>query len=205
MGMKVKICGLTNLSDALAAAEAGADALGFVFAESPRRVEPDAVREIIRRLPPFVVTVGVFANQPPEAVRKLRDYCGLDTVQLHGDETEEDVAAIGGRGIKAIRVGDGRIVLATAFPNATLLLDTYVPGTAGGTGISFDWSLAAGPARQRPIILAGGLTSENVTRAIEIVRPYAVDVSSGVEIEPGRKDHGKIAAFIRQARTIQPA
>jgi phosphoribosylanthranilate isomerase len=205
MGVRVKICGLTNLKDALAAAEAGADALGFVFADSPRRVEPDVVRDVIRRLPPFVVTVGVFVDETPKVVRELRDYCGLDAVQLHGDETEDDVAAIGGRAIKAIRIGDGRIVPATAFANATLLLDTYVPGTAGGTGKPFDWSLAVEPARQRPIVLAGGLTPENITRAIQIARPYAVDVSSGVEIEPGRKDHGKIAAFIRQARTVQPA
>ncbi len=198
--VRVKICGLTNLEDALAAAECGADALGFVFASSPRRVDPETVRKITGQMPSFVLSVGVFVDEKTSVVKEIREYCGLDAVQLHGHETEEEAAAIGGRIIKAVRPGCSVAVAKKIFPSATLLLDTYVPGLAGGSGACFDWSLAMEPARQRPVILAGGLNPENVAEAVGTVGPYAVDVASGVEKEPGRKDHDKLESFIQRAK-----
>ncbi len=200
--VRIKICGLTNPTDALVAAELGADALGFVFAPSPRRVTPDEARAVIRRLPPLVQTVGVFVNEPLDKVEAIRDYCGLDLIQLHGDEDEAYAARFGRRAIKAVRVGPGSEPDVRAFPEATLLLDALSPDGRGGLGQSFDWNLAVGPARRRPIILAGGLNPDNVTRAIKTVRPFAVDVNSGVEAEAGRKDHEKLARFIHRAKAV---
>ncbi len=201
MMVRVKICGITNPDDALAAVEAGADALGFVFADSPRRVHPDTARDIIRKLPPFVVSVGVFVNDSVERMRTLRGYCGLDVLQLHGDETDETVAELGGRIVKAIKVKNGTGFDLSSCGRAVPLLDTYDPSRAGGSGKSFDWTTAVPVARERPVILAGGLTPDNVAGAVTLVKPYAVDVSSGVEIEYGRKDHEKCARFIRNARS----
>jgi phosphoribosylanthranilate isomerase len=204
--VRVKICGITSIEDALAAARFGADALGFIFAESPRRVTPDHTRSIIAKLPPFVLRVGLFVNESVERIAEIREYCGLHLVQLHGDETEEDVNRLGTGVIKVMKAGGAAPISTDAFPTATLLLDTYSPNARGGTGKAFDWNLATGPAKCRPIILAGGLTPENVTDAVRIVDPYAVDVSSGVESKPGRKDHEKLACFIRRAKTVdQPA
>jgi phosphoribosylanthranilate isomerase len=200
--VRVKICGLTNAEDALAAAAFGADALGFVFATSPRQVEPGQVRAIVERLPLFVLTVGVFVDCPVEQVKDIRDFCPLDIVQLHGRETPDMVQALGERVIKGVRVGADRPLPLDEFPSATLLLDTFSPHQAGGTGHTFDWELARGPALRRPIIMAGGLNPNNVIEAINKVRPYAVDVSSGVEAEPGRKDHGKLESFIRRAKSV---
>ena len=200
--VRVKICGLTNEDDARAAIENGADALGFVFAESPRRADPDTVRAMVKKIPVFISTVGVFVNEDIERVREIRDRCGLDAVQLSGDESEAYAASLGGRIIKVCRVGGGRAPAIEGFPDATLLLDTWSSQAAGGTGESFDWSLAVGPARSRPLILAGGLTPENVARAVSTVRPFAVDVSSGVEKTKGRKDHDKLSRFIRNARHV---
>jgi len=197
---RVKICGITNLADALAACRLGADALGFVLAPSPRQVSPDQARAIIAQLPPLVGTVGVFVDAPPVEVSVLRRYCGLDWVQLHGDEDEDQAAMQWPRVIKALRVAPGREPDPAAYPGCALLLDTYHPQEAGGTGQSFDWGLAVDIARRRPIILAGGLNPDNVARAIEQVQPYAVDVSSGVEKEKGVKDHERIASFIAQVR-----
>ncbi|MBI5571630.1 MAG: phosphoribosylanthranilate isomerase [Desulfomonile tiedjei] len=199
--VRVKICGITSIDDALAAASFGADALGFIFAESPRRVNPDHARSIVGKLPPFVLRVGLFVNEAVERIAEIREYCGLHLVQLHGDETEEEVNRLETGVIKVVRVGGADAISTDAYPTATLLLDTYSPTARGGTGKAFDWSLATGPAKCRPIILAGGLTPENVTDAVRIVNPYAVDVSSGVESEPGRKDHEKLARFIRRAKT----
>jgi phosphoribosylanthranilate isomerase len=200
---RVKICGLTNLEDALAACRLGADALGFVLAQSPRRISPDAVRAIIRVLPPLVSTVGVFVNAEPEEMSQLRRYCGLDWVQMHGQEGEAEAASLGPRVIKALKVGPGLEPDANAYPGCALLLDTYDPQAAGGTGKSFDWSLARRIARIRPVILAGGLNPDNVARAIEQVQPFAVDVSSGVEIWKGKKDHERIANFIARVKTAR--
>jgi phosphoribosylanthranilate isomerase len=204
--VKVKICGITRLEDALDAARLGADTLGFVFARSPRRVTPDLARGIVRSLPPFVTTVGVFVNEEIGIVREMRDFCGLDYVQLHGEETEAYAAELGTRVIKAIGVGAADHVNTDSHPSALLLLDSAGPKVRGGAGRTFDWSLAVGPARTRPIVLAGGLTPENVAEAVRTARPYAVDVSSGVESEPGKKDSTKLALFIRRAKSVgEPA
>ncbi|MEW6352206.1 MAG: phosphoribosylanthranilate isomerase [Thermodesulfobacteriota bacterium] len=199
--VRVKICGITTIEDAMAAVGAGADALGFVFAPSPRRVSPDRARAIVRELPPFVITVGVFVNAGLEEIRAIRAFCKLGLVQLHGSESEDFVNQLGSGTIKALRVGSDTVVRPESYAGATLLLDTYSPSAAGGTGTTFDWSLAAEVARSRPVILAGGLTPENVADAIRTVSPYGVDVSSGVEIEPGRKDHEKISRFVRRAKS----
>jgi phosphoribosylanthranilate isomerase len=198
--VKVKICGLTTIQDARAACECGADILGFVMAPSPRRVSPDAVKAMIGDLPPFVFTAGVFVDQPVHLVRQIRDYCRLDALQLHGDEDEAEVEALGGRVIKAVKVDRSPLDFETAYPSALLLLDTYSPSLAGGTGRAFDWNLAVLPARQRPIVLAGGLTPGNIMEAVRMVRPYAVDASSGVESSPGRKDYAKLESFIQRAK-----
>ncbi len=197
---RVKICGITNLADALAALRAGADALGFVFAASPRRVEPEQALEIIRQLPPLAATVGVFKDAPLEEVLSLRRLCGLDWVQLCGREDPLYVAACGPRVIKTLAV-DGQPPDARAYPDACLLLDAAsIQG--GGTGKSFDWNLARPLAQARPVILAGGLNPDNVNQAIAIARPWAVDVSSGVEAAPGRKDHELIQRFIAHAKQL---
>jgi phosphoribosylanthranilate isomerase len=200
--VRVKICGITLREDALAAVEMGADLLGFVFAKSPRRISPDKARDIIRELPSGVLTVGVFVDATVQELQDIRKHCNLGVLQLHGNESEDLVAGLGGQGIKALRVKDEGIPFLQAYPGTTLLLDTYRPGVPGGTGKTFDWTLAVEPARQRRIILAGGLTPDNVAEAVETVRPYAVDVSSGVEAEPGRKDHDKLESFIRRAKSV---
>lgn len=198
--IKVKICGITRLKDATACALMGADFIGFVFAPSPRRISPEEARSIIGDLPLPVKTVGVFVNEQLERIREIRDFCGLDAVQLHGDETEEMIAELDGMVIKALRIGSNGEPDHDAYPNATLLLDTYSPQARGGTGKTFDWNLAVPIARKRPIFLAGGLTPENVADAVQRVRPYALDISSGVELAPGRKDHAKLERFISRAK-----
>jgi phosphoribosylanthranilate isomerase len=200
--VRVKICGLTSREDAVAAAALGADLLGFVFAKSPRRVTPDQARDIINGLSAHVVTVGLFVDADLDEVQELREYCGFTAVQLHGHESEDMVAAVGGHVIKALRVGTESVPYKDVYRCATLLLDTYCPGVPGGTGKTFDWNLAVEPALHRPIILAGGLTPDNVAEAVQTVRPYAVDVSSGVEAEPGRKDHEKLERFILGAKSV---
>lgn len=198
--MRVKICGITSLADALAACAAGADALGFVFAKSPRRVEPERAREIIAALPPFVSTVGVFVDENPEEMLAVKRGCGLDLLQLHGAESQSTAAQLGPGVIKALALGKGPAPVPTVYPKAMLLLDTAAPGLAGGSGKTFDWNLAVGLAAKRPVILAGGLTPGNVARAVAQVKPQAVDVSSGVETRPGRKDPEKMKAFVQNAK-----
>jgi phosphoribosylanthranilate isomerase len=202
--VRVKICGLTSLEDAAMAVALGADALGFVFAPSPRQVSPELVRRIVAALPPLVLTVGVFMDESLKEVQRVREFCGLDYVQLHGALSERTAARLGRRVIKAMTV-EQTPPPATAYPKATLLLDAPKgrPRLAGAPG--FDWKLAQEAARRRPVILAGGLNPDNVRRAVETVRPFAVDVSSGVEKEPGRKDHARVAAFIARAKALEPA
>ena len=202
MSVRVKICGIRDRETARAAVEAGADALGFVFAASPRRVTPEVAREIIAALPPFVTTVGVFVDAPLSVVREVAAFCRLDAVQLHGAEPPEYCRELNLRVIKALRVKDaGSLAAIDAYPVQAMLLDTYLPGRAGGTGKAFDWGLLAGMKFRLPLVLAGGLTPENVGAAVRTVRPYAVDVSGGVETG-GRKDPAKIRAFIRQAKEV---
>ncbi|QEY62261.1 phosphoribosylanthranilate isomerase [Metapseudomonas lalkuanensis] len=201
--VRIKICGITRIEDALAAIAAGADAIGFVFyAKSPRAVTPAQARAIIAALPPFVTTVGLFVDMPRAELTRLLAEVPLDLLQFHGDEGPEDCAGYGRPYIKALRVKPGDDVAAAIshYPAASgILLDTYVPGTPGGTGEAFDWSLVPRDAA-KPLILAGGLTPENVGDAVRQVRPYAVDVSGGVEASKGIKDAAKIQAFIQRAR-----
>ena len=198
--VRVKICGITRIEDALAAAQYGADAVGFIFAPSPRRITPEQAKAVIDLLPPMVMTAGVFVDETVERMKEIRNYCRLDILQLSGDEPPETVGKLGGRIFKVVGVGNGRLPDDTAYPDATLLLDTYSPDVRGGTGRTFDWETAKEAAKTRRIILAGGLNPENVADAVRTVRPYAVDVSSGVEIKPGKKDSEKIALFIERAK-----
>ena len=204
MRTKVKICGLTNLEDALMAAEAGADLLGFIFADSPRRVEPLVAEKIIAVLPPLVQTVGVFVDEKPETILEIAGRCQLDYLQLHGIETPADCLLFDDlKIIKVFKLGvDKELPELEHYKEQCeiFLYDTLVPGMAGGSGLTFDWQFLDRGRAGRYFILAGGLTPENVGRAIEMVRPWAVDVSSGVEREPGRKDRVKIEAFMNAVR-----
>lgn len=199
---RVKICGITNRADALHAVNCGVDALGFVFYPgSARCVDPELARRIIAELPPLVSTVGLFVNENPARIRELVAFCGLNAVQLHGDEQPHQCSYPPCRVIKALRLKEplAEPVLA-AYKVAALLLDAYVPDQFGGTGQRCDWQQAAAIAVRHRVILAGGLDAENVAAAVRQVRPYGVDVSSGVEKQPGLKDPEKVARFIRMAR-----
>jgi len=201
--VRSKICGITRIEDALAAAEAGADAIGFVFyAKSPRAVDVRQARAIIAELPPFVTTVGLFVNASRCELNEILEVVPLDLLQFHGDETPADCEGYQRAWIKALRVrpGDDLEAACQLYSGARgILLDTYVAGVPGGTGEAFDWSLV--PARlSKPIILAGGLSAANVGQAIAQVRPYAVDVSGGVEQAKGIKSAAKIEAFMQAVK-----
>jgi phosphoribosylanthranilate isomerase len=206
--MKIKICGITNVEDADVAEKAGADAIGFVmYRKSPRWVEPAVARSIIAGLPPFMLPVGVFVNEEAEKVRTLMDECGFALAQLHGDESAAYCQNLGRPALKALRLKDRGTFLALAeFQGRAnvrgLLIDAFSDQSYGGTGQTVDWTLAQEVARSAPVILAGGLNPANVAGAIHIVRPYGVDVSSGVEQSPGKKDHHKLRAFIEAARLV---
>lgn len=208
--VKVKICGITNTEDALAAAEAGADFLGFVFADSPRKIDASVASDIIKELPPYVTTVGVFAGQDAETIVDIMKQTGLDCAQVHG-HTGCNMAplakAIGCRRvIRAYNIKDDNDVKSMECDAAKcdccgFLMDAYVNGKAGGTGSTFNWDLAVRASScGKSIILAGGLNPDNVREAVEKVHPRVVDVSSGVEATPGKKDHEKIREFIRNAK-----
>src|SRR5215831_16780115 len=204
MPVKVKICGITNREDALVAADAGADALGFVFYEkSPRFMTIPAVAAIIPALPPHLVKVGVFVNAPEDLVLDAITNCGLNLLQFHGDESPEYCLQFGLMTLKAFQIrNESSLARLVDYKTDAWLLDACSPGQLGGTGQTFNWDLAL-QAQQHgnPIFLAGGLTAENVSQAITHVHPYAVDVSSGVEKSPGKKDHDKVTNFIRAARS----
>jgi phosphoribosylanthranilate isomerase len=195
--MFVKICGITSAEDAAAAVKCGARALGFVFwPASPRAIDPHRAREIAASLPPFVTPVGVFVNQPIEYVNAMASLVGLGVVQLHGDESVEYAAALTRPVLKAITVHDAADIASGRWAARTMiLLDAHDPVRRGGTGRTIDWAAAAAVASSRPIVLAGGLTPDNVAEAIHRVRPFGIDVSSGVEQTPGVKDHGRIRAL----------
>jgi len=202
MNMRVKICGITNIEDAHAAVEYGADALGFVFAKSPRQVTKGQARDIIEKLPPFVSPVGVFVDEKVDKIKEICDFCGIHTVQLHGNESPLYLNDLKGyKIIKAFRVKeeDDLKQLANYKPHA-FLLDSYVEGTMGGTGVPFKLEIARQAHKYGAIILSGGLTPENVREAIRVVKPYAVDVSSGVESSPGKKDKLLAKRFIANAK-----
>ncbi len=201
---RIKICGITNVADALLAAELGANALGFIFyPKSPRAITPAAARQIIAQLPPLVLSVGVFVNEDAAIVLEVAEMVRLDWLQLHGEETPDYCRYLNRNVIKAIRVQD-RESLAQMSPYQRIvrafLLDTYAPGQKGGTGRTFDWSLAKAAQQYGPVILAGGLQPDNVAAAIAAAAPQAVDVASGVEAAPGKKDPEKLRAFFRAAR-----
>jgi phosphoribosylanthranilate isomerase len=201
--VKVKICGITNLDDALAAVENGADALGFVFFRgSPRFISPGDAASIIKKLPPFVQTFGVFVDEVAEDIRTIVSMAGIGLVQLHGDEAPE-ACRLYRRVIKAIRVKSlESLSPLERFKDhvSAFLLDAYSPDNLGGTGMIFNWDIAIEAKRFGKIILAGGLTPDNVADAIRRVRPYGVDVSSGVELMRGKKDLQKIKLFIERAK-----
>jgi len=206
--MKIKLCGITNTADAEVAVAAGADALGFVmYRKSPRWVEPAVARSIVAGLPPFVSAVGVFVNEEAEKVRTLMDECGFALAQLHGDETALYCQDLGRPVLKALRLKNRGTFLALAeFQGRAnvrgVLIDAFSDQAYGGTGQTVDWTLAEEAARSTPIILAGGLNPANVAGAIRLVRPYGVDVSSGVEKSPGKKDPDKVRAFVEAARLV---
>jgi phosphoribosylanthranilate isomerase len=200
--VKVKICGITNLEDASIAVELGANALGFIFAPSPRQITSQKARAIIRAIPPFVKTVGVFVNEAPATIKEVMQHCGLDLVQLHGDESPGLCDELMPCTIKALRIKD-ESSLQTSQPYhgkvRALLLDTYSKEKAGGTGKTFDWNLAIKIKKMGiPIILSGGLGPSNIDLAIHTVRPYAVDVNSAVEKCPGKKSHILIKALMAE-------
>jgi len=199
--VRIKICGITSVEDALAAVRLGADALGFNFwSDSKRYISPSAAEAIVARLPPFVTTVGVFVNQPEGEIRAIASESGVQVFQLHGDEPPDFCARLPLPVIKAIPVDQVKALSRLlSYEVSAFLLDTPSRGF-GGSGVPFDWSLAEGVSEVAPVILAGGLTPENVAEAIRAVRPYAVDVASGVESHPGAKDPAKMARFIAAAK-----
>jgi phosphoribosylanthranilate isomerase len=203
--VQVKICGITSVEDAQAAVDAGADALGFVFyPPSPRYVTPEEAEQIIHTLPPFVTTVGLFVDVALDTVSETAARCGLDRVQLHGRETAEFCRQVTRPVIKAFRIKNAEsLSLLPAYKVSAYLLDAYVEGALpGGTGSTFSWELAAQARPYGPVILAGGLTPENVEGAIAQTSPYGVDVSTGVERAPGIKDHEKVRQFIARAKAV---
>ncbi len=204
--VKVKICGITNPEDAGAAVDFGADALGFVFFKgSPRYISPENASSIIKTLPAFITTVGVFVNEPAGNIGKILSASGIDLIQMHGEETPE-MCKLYRRVIKAIMVKsmsslmhlDGYRNIVSAF-----LLDAYTPDVHGGTGKKFNWDIALEAKQFGSIILAGGLTPDNISDAVRHTTPYAVDVSSGVELRKGEKNHEKMRLFIEKAKSAE--
>ncbi len=205
--IRVKICGITHMADAEKAIELGADALGFVFAKSPRQITPQKARDITRRISPFVKTVGVFVNEQPSEIRKVMDFCGLDLLQLHGNETVSACSKLAPKVIKAFRVqSEASLSQIAEFKNhvRAILLDAYQEGLNGGTGKTFDWRLAMkAKASGIPMVLSGGLGPGNIDEALEQVNPFAVDISSGIEKRPGIKDHEKMRIFMGKIKDFE--
>ncbi len=203
MAVRVKICGITRSEDLHAACAAGADALGFVFyAKSPRCLVIEQAAELLAQLPPFVQSVGLFVDAEPAFVEAVLKSVPLDLLQFHGNETPDQCKSFGRPYLKAVRmkVGTDLVEYCADFHDArALLLDAYVPGVPGGTGERFDWDLIQSDL-PKPIVLSGGLNPDNVALAVQKVRPWAVDVSSGVETSPGQKNPAKVAAFIERAK-----
>ncbi len=200
--VRVKICGITNIDDASRAADLGAAALGFIFYRGSRRyIDPRDARRIISSLPPFVSSVGVFVNQGADEIKEAAEVSGIDTVQLHGDESPEFCAMLPYKLIKALRVKNSvNTDQVELYPVRAILFDKHAEEMYGGTGKSFDWGVLTGINISKKVILSGGLTPENVSGAIEIVKPYGVDVSTGVEDSPGKKNHMKMRKFIEAVK-----
>jgi phosphoribosylanthranilate isomerase len=197
----IKICGITNIKDGLKAASLGVDALGFIFASGPRRVDPLTAREIIRGLPSPILKVGVFVNEILSRVEETAGYCGLSSLQFHGEESPEYCRSFSLPVIKAIRIkGPESIEEMARYNGFSILLDTYNPMQKGGTGSPFPWEIAQSAKERGKFILAGGLNPLNVGEAVQKVRPWGIDVSSGVEIVPGKKDPQKMIDFVKEVR-----
>lgn len=203
--MKIKICGITNMDDALLAAELGADALGFIFVKtSPRYIRPSAARKIIQELPPFVVPVGVVADLTHEDILDLIEETRIGCVQLHGNESPKELAKFPIPVYKSFRINkEFNLETLRWYKGSAYLLDTHVDGTLGGTSKTFDWEIAIAAKAYGRIILAGGLTPENIAEAVKKVQPYAVDVNSGVESAPGKKDKNKLERLFKEIRSLQ--
>ncbi len=208
---RIKMCGMTREKDIEAGIAQGLDALGFIFYEkSPRNVFPDFVRSVVAKMPPFIDCVGVFVDRDRKEVEEIVEYCGLSHAQLHGKEKPKycervERFASPCRVVKAFRVGtESKSTDFTPYNDVVhgFLLDTYIKGNAGGTGETFDWSIIERLKLQRPMVLAGGLSPDNVEEAIKSVGPFGLDVNSGVEIEPGIKDHSKLKEFVRKVRLV---
>jgi phosphoribosylanthranilate isomerase len=201
--VKVKVCGITNPGDARFAVEAGADALGLVFAESPRQVSVEQAREVVAALPDGVLKVGVFVNAEPKEVLRIASEVGLDYAQLHGDESPEAVAAVrkgGLKVVKALRVRDAGSLVIEGYEADLFLLDAYSARARGGTGERFDWGLAKSIKGRGNILVSGGLTPENVREAIRFFEPYGVDASSSLEDAPGKKNRERVRRFVSAAK-----
>ena len=205
--VKVKICGITNHEDASEAVRLGVDALGFIFAPSPRQIVPELARDIIFGLPPFVQAVGVFVNEELRTIQDRVAYCGLDMVQLHGDEPPEFCGELMPRTLKTFRIKDASSLSQIGAYKGrvkALLLDTYQKGLKGGTGKTFDWGLAVEVGKLgMPVILSGGLGPSNIERAISTVKPYAVDMSSAIEARPGKKDHALMRELMEKINKMR--
>lgn len=198
---RIKICGITNIDDALTAVELGADALGFVFSRSKRQINSDQANEIIASLPPYISKIGVFVDEDARTVEEIYKYCRLTAVQLHGDEDNTYLNSLHVPFYKVFKVVDDGVVDIIKKSNLpSFMLDTYSETDSGGTGKSFDWQIARKAREFGRVILSGGLNPDNIINSLEIVRPYAVDVSSGVELSPGKKDFQKMATFIKKVR-----
>jgi len=202
--VRIKICGLTRVEDVKSAIEAGVDAVGFVFTKSPRRISAETAIELVNHVPKGVLRVGLFLNQDRSEIGQVVNSVPLDILQFHGSETERECSAFDLPWLKAVAMENAQSARQAErdFPNAMgLLLDSHSAGKRGGSGRIFDWSLASPVSK--PVWLAGGLNAENVARAISIVRPFAVDVSSGVEASPGIKDATRIMAFVNAVREVE--
>ncbi len=198
---RIKVCGITCGEDAMQAVDLGVNALGFIFAESPRKVSPIVVREITESVPAFVCKVGVFVDEELRVVEELSSYCGLDMVQLHGSESPEYLDALSIPAVKVFRVRDhGVLQQIPAYNTTCFLLDAWDEEKMGGTGKRFDWAVAREACRLGKVILSGGLDHSNVGQALDAVKPYAVDVCTGVEGSPGKKDARKLMEFIEEVR-----
>lgn len=202
--MKVKICGITNIEDAELCTKLGADAIGFIFyRESKRYVEPELVKKMISELPPFLVKVGVFVNENPSVVNRIADYVKINAVQLHGDELPEYLEKIKYPIIKAFRVNnDFNFEILKDYENSSFLLDSLHPKEYGGTGLKFDWAKIPNDIKNK-IILAGGISVENIEKVYNEINPYAIDISSSVENEPGKKDHSKLKSLFAKINEVR--
>jgi phosphoribosylanthranilate isomerase len=199
---KIKICGNTRADDVELAVELGADLLGFIFTRSKRQVRVDEIKQVIAQVPEGIERVGVFIDEPPEQIAAIADACGLTAIQVYRPLTEKD-RSLGLLVLPAVRVQEGEDLTTIQFEEGDHpLLDTWAPDIIGGTGRAWAWPQAKAVARRYPVVVSGGLTPDNVDGAVRELHPWAVDVCSGVEAEPGRKDHGKLRAFIETVRRV---